>query len=124
MTITADQYPFTGGSAPLISQIPPKYLTAGKAEGLRCLAESAELRKQAEWSIFHEAHEFESNIYSAGYEGCLIAGAYKTKEHIERLWRSWQRNRERLPSTPASTCWRPTTVLSRAFIFPRTTATS
>lgn len=55
MTITADQYPFTGGSAPLISQIPPKYLTAGKAEGLRCLAESAELRKQAEWSIFHEA---------------------------------------------------------------------
>lgn len=82
MTITADQYPFTGGSAPLISQIPPKYLTAGKAEGLRCLAESAELRKQAEWSIFHEAHEFESNIYSAGYEGCLIAGAYKTKEHI------------------------------------------
>ena len=57
MTITADQYPFTGGSAPLISQIPPKYLTAGKAEGLRCLAESAELRKQAEWSIFHEAHE-------------------------------------------------------------------
>ena len=82
LTITADQYPFTGGSAPLISQIPPKYLTAGKAEGLRCLAESAELRKQAEWSIFHEAHEFESNIYSAGYEGCLIAGAYKTKEHI------------------------------------------
>ena len=82
MTITADQYPFTGGSAPLISQIPPKYLTEGKEVGLRKLAESAELRKQAEWSIFNEYDEFESNIYSAGYEGCLIAGAYKTEEHV------------------------------------------
>ena len=82
MTITADQYPFTGGSAPLISQIPPKYLTEGKAEGLRKLKESAELRKQAEWSIFNEADEFESNIYSADYEGCLIAGAYKTEDAI------------------------------------------
>lgn len=82
MTITADQYPFTGGSAPLISQIPPKYLTDGKVEGLRKLAESAELRKQAEWSIFNEYDEFESNIYSAGYEGCLIAGAYKTEDAI------------------------------------------
>ena len=82
MTITADQYPFTGGSAPLISQIPPKYLTEGKAASLKKLAESAELRKQAEWSIFNEADEFESNIYSAGYEGCLIAGAYKTEDAI------------------------------------------
>lgn len=82
MTITADQYPFTGGSAPLISQIPPKYLTEGKEIGLRRLVESAELRRQAEWSIFHETDEFESNIYSAGYEGCLIAGAYKTAEHV------------------------------------------
>lgn len=45
---------------------PAQISDRGKAEGLRCLAESAELRKQAEWSIFHEAHEFESNIYSAG----------------------------------------------------------
>ena len=45
MTITADQYPFTGGSAPLIPQIPPKYLTAGKAEGLRCLAERRRTEK-------------------------------------------------------------------------------
>ncbi len=82
MTITADQYPFTGGSAPLISQIPPKFLNDGKAEGLRKLVESAELRKQCEWSIFNEIDEFESNIYSAGYPGCLIAGAYKTPEHV------------------------------------------
>ena len=82
MIITADQYPFTGGSAPLISQIPPKYLTEGKETGLRRLVESAELRRQAEWSIFHETDEFESNIYSAGYAGCLIAGAYTTAEHV------------------------------------------
>ncbi|MBQ2651594.1 MAG: D-aminoacylase [Clostridia bacterium] len=82
MTIWADQYPFTGGSAPLIAQIPPKYLTEGKEIGLRKLVESAELRQKAEWSIFNEIDEFESNIFSAGYEGCLIAGAYKTQEHL------------------------------------------
>ncbi|MBQ5813243.1 MAG: D-aminoacylase [Clostridia bacterium] len=82
LTVWADQYPFTGGSAPLISQIPPKYLTEGKDISLRKLAESKELRDKAEWSIFNEAAEFESNIYSAGYEGCLIAGAYKTQDHV------------------------------------------
>ena len=81
MNITADLYPFTGGSAPLASQIPPKYLTRGKLEGVHALRDP-ELRKKALWSIFNEYNEFESNIYSAGFDGCLIAGTYKTPEYI------------------------------------------
>lgn len=73
MVITADQYPFLGGSAPLVSQIPPKYLTKGKLEGVIALRDP-ELRAKALWSIFNEAEEFESNLYSAGFEGTLIAG--------------------------------------------------
>lgn len=79
--VSADQYPFEAGSAPLISQIPPKFLVGGNALALEKLKDP-EMRRQMEYSIFNESAEFESNIYFAGYEGSLIAEAPYTPEHI------------------------------------------
>ena len=96
MSITADQYPFTGGSAPLVSQLPPKFLTKGRLEGVHALRDP-ELRKQALWSIFNEAAEFESNIYSAGFDGSLISGAAKTPQYVGKTLGEIAREENRDP---------------------------
>ena len=81
MVITADQYPFTGGSAPLLSQIPPKYVTHGREQAVKDLKDP-HIREKMLYSIMNEPHEFESNIYSAGFEGSLIAGASNTPQFV------------------------------------------
>lgn len=81
INVFADQYPYTAGSAPLISQIPPKYLTGGKAETLQKLRDPAFLR-QVEHSIFHETEEFESIMYASGYDGATIAEAGATPQYV------------------------------------------
>ena len=75
----ADQYPYTAASAPLSSQIPPKYLLGGTDVWLERI-KSPEVRKQIVYSIFHEVDEFESGIYHSGFEGALIITAKKTPE--------------------------------------------
>ena len=79
--VFADQYPYDAGSAPLISQIPPKYLTGGKAETLKKLRDP-NFRKQVEHSIFHETDEFESILYDAGFAGTTIAAAAATPQYV------------------------------------------
>lgn len=79
--VFADQYPYDAGSAPLISQIPPKYLTYGKSETLQKL-HNAEFRKQVEYSIFNEADDFESILYHSGFGGAIIADAAATPQYI------------------------------------------
>lgn len=79
--VFADQYPYEAGSAPLITQIPPKYLAGGKEETLRLIADR-EMREKIEYSIFHEADEFESSIYDAGYDGAIIVTANKTPQYV------------------------------------------
>ena len=79
--VYADQYPYNAGSAPLRSRIPPKYHVGG----LQALIErmkDPEMRKKMDYSIFHEADEFESCIYSAGYDGSLIASMPKNPELV------------------------------------------
>ena len=77
----ADQYPYLAGSAPLISQLPPRFMTDGRAALLARMGEKA-LRAEMERSIFEEYAVFESSIYSAGWEGCLIAEAEDTPEAV------------------------------------------
>ena len=79
--VRADQYPFTAGSAPLSSQLPPKYLTEGVAALMEKLTDK-DLRDKIRYSVFHEYDEFESGFYQAGYEGCLIAESAMTPEHV------------------------------------------
>lgn len=79
--VFADQYPYDAGSAPLISQIPPKYLREGRAALLQRL-EEPQFRRQVEHSIFHETEEFESCLYYAGYAGSRIAAAAETPEAV------------------------------------------
>lgn len=79
--VRADQYPFIAGSAPMVSQIPPKYLTGGVAALMEQLTDPA-LRERIRYSVFHETGEFESGFYQAGYEGCLIAESAMTPQHV------------------------------------------
>jgi N-acyl-D-amino-acid deacylase len=79
--VSADQYPYDTGSAPLITQIPPKYLTKGIQEVLRIIA-NPDVRKQIEYSIFYEANEFESCLYFSGYEEAKIVIAPKTPQFV------------------------------------------
>ena len=83
VTVWADQYPFTAGSAPLSSQIPAKYLVGGIPALLERLKDPA-VRQQILYSIFHEVDEFESGIYSAGFDGVLISSAAKTQEYVNK----------------------------------------
>lgn len=78
--VYADQYPFEASSAPLICQIPPKYLEGGNDKAVIMLADK-ELRQKIEWSIFNESAEFESALYFSGYEGVIISEAPYTPEH-------------------------------------------
>lgn len=77
--VFADQYPYTASSAPLLSQIPPRFLTRGKADFLARCADPA-LRAEIADAISHETEAFESSLYTAGYENCLVVGAEKTPE--------------------------------------------
>lgn len=79
----ADQYPYTVGSAPLSSQVPPKYLVGG-TEAMLERFRDPEVRQQILYSIFHEAGEFESGIYHAGFDGSLIITAKKTPEYVNK----------------------------------------
>ena len=81
--VWADQYPYTAGSAPLSSQIPAKYLVGGIPALLERLKDPA-VRQQILYSIFNEVDEFESGIYSAGFDGVLISSALKTKEYVNK----------------------------------------
>lgn len=72
VTVYADQYPYTAGSAPLRSQIPPKYHEGGVKALLERLKDPA-VRKQMLHDIFKETDVFESLVYAAGFEGCLVA---------------------------------------------------
>ena len=79
--VTADQYPFTGSAAPLLAQIPPKYQTEGIERTLEKLSDP-DMRRTIEHSIWHEVDEFESNIYAAGYDGCLFDECSVTQEYV------------------------------------------
>ena len=81
--VCADQYPYTASSAPLASQIPPKYHVGGNAALLERLRDPA-VRPQILHDIFHEVDVFESGIYSAGFDGSLITSAAKTPEYVNK----------------------------------------
>ncbi len=83
ISVFADQYPYDAGSAPLLSQIPPKYLTGGRSETLRKLHDP-EFRKNVEHSIFHETEEFESILYHSGFHRATIASAAATPQYVGR----------------------------------------
>ena len=81
--IYADQYPYTAGSAPLSSQIPPKFLVGGTDVWLERI-KNPEVRAQILYSIFNEVDEFESGIFHAGFEGSLITAAKMTPQHVNK----------------------------------------
>jgi len=80
LDIRCDQYPFTAGSAPFISQLPPRFATAGLDALTESLKDPA-VRAEIEKAIFEETDVFESGIYSAGYENILISSAAKTPQY-------------------------------------------
>ena len=79
----ADQYPYAASSAPLSSQIPPKYLVGGASAWLERI-KSPEVRKQILYSIFNEVHEFESGIFHSGFDGALITAAKDTPDLVNK----------------------------------------
>ena len=83
VNVCADQYPYTASSAPLSSQIPPKYHVGGVAALTKRLQDPA-TRQQILHDIFHEVDVFESGIYSAGFDGTLITSASKTPEYVNK----------------------------------------
>jgi len=83
VTVWADQYPYTAGSAPLNSQIPPRFMEGGIGAFLERIAQP-EIRQEILDAIFHDSKSFESGIYTAGFEGSLIVSASKTPQHVNR----------------------------------------
>lgn len=83
VTVNADQYPYVASSAPLVSQLPPKFLVDGPDAYLKRFKDP-EIRKQMDYSIFNDVDEFESGIYSAGYDGALVVGASKTPQYVNK----------------------------------------
>ncbi len=79
--VRADQYPYDGGCAPLILQIPPKYLTDGIDSLLENLTDS-ELRKRIHYSIFNESDECDSALYTAGYDNTMISYAKNGPSYV------------------------------------------
>ena len=66
MTITADQYPFTGGSAPLILPDPAQISDRRKGRGTALSGRERRAVKAGRVVIFHEAHEFEEQHLLCG----------------------------------------------------------
>ena len=83
VVVNADQYPYMAGSAPLASQIPPKFMVGGMEQFLQRISDP-DVRKEVLYSIFNEPDVFESNLYSAGFDGSLIVGASKTPQYINK----------------------------------------
>jgi len=83
VVVNADQYPYMAGSAPLASQIPPRFMVGGMEVFLERIAKP-EVRKEVLFAIFHEVDIFESSIYSAGFDGSLIVGASKTPQYVNK----------------------------------------
>lgn len=81
LNVFADQYPYEAASAPLLSQIHPKYLANGLESTLRMIADPA-MRKQLEQSVFEDTPEFESCLRCSGYAGSVIVEANKTPQYI------------------------------------------
>ena len=81
--IYADQYPYTAGSAPLSSQIPPKFLVGGTDVWIEKIKQP-EVRQQILYSIFNEVDEFESGIFHSGFDGALITSAKLTPEYVNK----------------------------------------
>ena len=81
VAVYADQYPYTAGSAPLRSQIPPKYHVGGVKALLEKLKDPA-MRQEIFQDIMHNPDGFESLVYAAGFAGSLIAASAATKEHV------------------------------------------
>ena len=81
VVVFADQYPYTAGSAPLRSQIPPKYHVGGLQAFLQRL-QDPQLRLQMLEDIWSGADGFESLIRAAGFEGSVLATMSVTKEHV------------------------------------------
>ena len=79
--VRADQYPFTAGSAPFISCIPPKFHAKGDDKLVESLKDPA-VRKEITHAVLHEQEEFESHWVSAGFEGCLMVGCPQTPQYI------------------------------------------
>ncbi len=81
--VYADQYPYNGGAAPLMSQLPPKFLYGGSDATVERLKDP-EIRKQIEYSLLNEGDEFESNIIAAGYGGSLVVGAPGCPQYVNK----------------------------------------
>ena len=83
LIVNADQYPYNASSAPLQSQIPPKYLIGGVPALLERIRDP-KIRKEILWSIFHETDEFESGVYYSGFDGALITGSDKAPQFVNK----------------------------------------
>ena len=81
--VNADQYPYTASSAPMQSQIPPKYLIGGVPKLLERIKDM-KTRDRILWSIFHETDEFESGIYYSGFEGALVTSSDLAPEFVNK----------------------------------------
>ncbi len=79
--VFADQYPYTASSNDFLSQIPPEYLAEGKEKLLEQL-EKPDIREKILFAMFHPTEEFESSLYSAGFEGSLVTEAEQTPEFV------------------------------------------
>ncbi len=81
--VNADQYPYNAGSAPLQSQIPPKYLVGGIPAMVERIKNPG-IRQNILHSLFHETDEFESIIYHAGFDGSLIIDSKAAPEYVNK----------------------------------------
>lgn len=79
--VYADQYSWDASSAHLIWQIPPKYLTGGKAAAVEILKDTS-VRKQMEDETFHDLEHFEASMCFSGYERTLISSAYGCPQYV------------------------------------------
>lgn len=94
--VYADQYPYTAGSAPLRSQIPPKYHAGGVKALLERMKDPVQRQKMLN-DIFHKTEAFESLLYAAGFDGCLIATLPITPEKAGRTLTQLAREQGKTP---------------------------
>jgi N-acyl-D-amino-acid deacylase len=83
LDLWADQYPYTAGSAPLYTQLPPKYLVGGLGVWLENI-KKPEVRARLLHSIFNETEEFESGILHAGFDRTLVIAARQTPQYVNK----------------------------------------